>query len=160
MVTTFLSSPLLIQVILPFVILFAVVYAILQKTKTLGDNKTLNIVVSLALALIAVSFASPTNIITKIIPLFAIAIIVVLVLTMIFAFSEGKEKFEMNKGIKYAIWGTTGFAIIVVILWASGIWTYLTEKTNSELLWNIIFFVIIAAVIGIVAAGSGGEKKK
>ena len=161
MVTTFLSSPLLIQVILPFVILFTVVYSILQKTKILGDNKTLNLVIALALSLISVSFANPTNIITKIIPIFAIAIVSVLVLLIVFAFAEGKEKFELSNGVKYAIWGAVGFAILATILWASGIWTYITNKSNSELLWNIVFFIVIAAVIGVAAAGgSGGDKKK
>ena len=80
---------------------------------------------------------------------------------IVFAFADGKEKFELNSGVKYAIWGAAGFAILATLLWASGIWTYITNKSNSELLWNIIFFVIIAAVIGVAAAGgSGGDKKK
>ncbi|MEK6919181.1 MAG: hypothetical protein AABW73_04025 [Nanoarchaeota archaeon] len=163
MVTTFFSSPFLVQVLLPFVILFLVIYAILQKTKILsGDNKTLNVVISLALSIIAVSFAYPTDIITRIIPLFAVTIVIVLVLMIIFAFAEGKDKFELNNGIKYAIWGIAGFAILAMVIWASGIWTYLTNKTHSNLLWNIIFFIIIIAVIIVASIGgsSGGDKKK
>jgi hypothetical protein len=161
MVTTFLSSPFVMQIILPFIILFLVIYAVLQKSKILGgDNKLLNIAVSLAMALIAVSFASPINVITSIIPVFAIAIVSLLVLMIVFAFADGKDKFELNNGIKYAVWGAVGFAVVAMVIWSSGIWTIITKKTNTELLWNIIFFVIIAAVVAIAASGSGGEKKK
>lgn len=161
MVETFLSSTFVTQIILPFIILFLVVYAILQKTKILGgDNKLLNIVLSLALALISVSFAHPTQVITRIIPVFGVAVVSVLLLLIVFAFSEGKDKLELNSGVKYAIWGIVGFAILATLLWASGIWAYITSKSNTNLFWNVLFFIIIAAVIGIAAAGSGGKKEK
>ena len=55
---TILSSQLFVEVILPFLLVFAVVFAILQKTKILGEGKKqIDAIVSLVIGLIVIAFS-------------------------------------------------------------------------------------------------------
>jgi hypothetical protein len=151
-ITTVLSYPFVTGVILPFVLIFAVLFAILQKTKLLGgENKGIDLIVSAALSLIAVSFASPAIVFSKIIPFFAVAVIVIFMLLLIFSFSEGKDKLELSKGMKNGIIGAFIVVMAIVLIRASGLWAWL-KNTSPSLLWNIIFLIVIAAVITIMLA--------
>ena len=50
MVQTILSSPLVVEVLLPFLLVFTLVFAVLDRTKLLGEGKRqINAIISLAM---------------------------------------------------------------------------------------------------------------
>ena len=69
MVLTILQSPIFMEVLLPFILVFTVVFAVLQKTKVLGEAKSqVDALVALSVGLITVAFGYATGIIVNLIP--------------------------------------------------------------------------------------------
>jgi len=168
MATTFLDYPIISQIILPFILVFAVLFAALQKSKILGDDrKNIDIIVSLVLTLITISFAYSSDIISQVIPVFSIGMIVVLVVLVIMAFSDGSPNYKLPNAVKWGIGIIFGISMIAVLVLTTGLWDYLKgdafSNGTSSILSNVIFAIIIAGVIAVAAAAggkSGGDKKK
>ena len=173
MASTILSSPIFGEVILPFILIFVVVFAILQKTKILGEGKKqIDSIVSLVVALIAVSFGWATGVIVKLMPFLAVAVVIILILLILMGFIHGEDKaYEMPKGLKIGVGVAAGVALIVAILWATGSLEYIWENLfgtgteNNAILSNVIFIIVIIAVIVIALtttknSGDGEGKKK
>lgn len=162
MVQTFLSSSLIIELLLPFILLWAVIFAVLQKTKILGENKGLDLIVAIVISLIAVSFTNPTKLLTGVVPVFAVAAISVLALLIIFAFSSGEKDYKLPDGVKWGVGILFALVLIGALVYSSGAWDYLTKNTaggKSSLVANVIFIIIIGGVIAAAAAtGKGGKK--
>ena len=68
MVETFFTNPLFVETILPLLLVFVLVFAVLQKTKILGEGKRqIDAIVALVVAMIFVAFGQATNIVVKMI---------------------------------------------------------------------------------------------
>ena len=165
---TILTSPLFIEMILPFVLVFTVVFAILQKSKLLGDGKKqIDAIVSLVIALIVVSFANATGIIISLMPFLAVAVVVILVFLILYSMGfQGEDKFELSKGIRIALGIVVLIAVVIAVMIATGAWDYLKNEwlfgdTGSSVVVNGIFIIIvIAAIVVAVSGGKGKDKKK
>ena len=87
---TILSHPLFIETILPFLLIFTIVFAVLQKSKIFGDGKKqIDAIVALVFGLLAIAFAQATGIIIQLIPFLAVSLVIILVF-MILVGSFGK----------------------------------------------------------------------
>jgi len=150
---TILSSSLFRDLILPFLLVFAVVFAILEKSKILGEEKRqVNAIVSLVIALVTVTFASAVNIITSLIPFLAVSVVIILVFMVLLAFvASGKEGLQMPAWLKVTLGIIISIAVIIAVLIATGVfgdlYNYLTGKNQSAIASNIIFIVIIVAAV-------------
>jgi hypothetical protein len=72
----FFLYPIFREAILPFILVFTLVFAILQKTKLLGDGKKqIDAIVSLVIGLILISFSYAVGILTILIPFLVISVI-------------------------------------------------------------------------------------
>lgn len=162
---TILSSGLFRDLILPFLLVFAVVFAILEKSKILGEDKRqVNAIVSLVIALVTITFASAVNIINNLIPFLAVAVVIILVFMILLAFvASGKEGLQLHTGIKVTLGIIIALAVIIAILFATGTWDtvydYVAGKSQSStIVTNVIFIIIaIGAVIWVLLTG---KKKK
>ena len=92
-----------------FLIIFIVIYAVLLKTKILGDNKWVSLFTSLLVASIFISIGGARQYVQTIIPWFAILILSLVFLLMITGI-VGKPAESFNKGISLA------FIILFVIV--------------------------------------------
>jgi hypothetical protein len=152
---TLLNIPLVQEILLPFLFLFVVFFAILEKTKILGDDKKqIDALVSLALALIVVAFAYPVGVITKLILYFSVTVVVILVFMLLYGFvSSGKEGFTSPTWMKWVFGILIGISIVAALLWATGIWSDVlffleADPRASGIVSNAIF--IIAIVVAMV----------
>ncbi len=158
---TILSHPIFVETILPFLLIFTLVFAILQKSKFLGDGKRqLDAIIALAIALIVISFAQAVGIILQLIPFLAVSIVVLLVLFLLLG-SFWKDSIPKGYQTFLAIIATT--AVAIAITYFTGAWEWLldviTGKTgDSEIVSNVLFVIIIAAAIATVVL-KGKEKK-
>jgi len=159
---TILQSRLFVEVILPFLLVFAVVFAILQKTKILGDGKKqIDAIVALVIGLLAVSFASYVGVIIQLMAFLSVALVIILVFMLLFGSMFDPGKFEMAKGLKITFGIIIAIAVIIAILIYTGAWDYLRAAvwgTGSGWLSNIIFVVLIIAAIAAVLVGKGEKK--
>lgn len=136
-----LMHPFLTNVILPFLLVFVVIFAILEKTKLLGEGKrNANLLVALVIGILFISVQKVVGFTITIIPVVAVLIMILLCFYLVFGFIGIHE----IKGLQIALGIIFGGAFIVIILWASGLLSKITGGMTS----NIISIVTLVAVIG------------
>ena len=161
---TILSSPIFIEVILPFLLIFAVAFAVLQKTSILGkDKKQIDAIVALVIGLIFVAFGQAVGFVINLIPIFAVSVVVLLVFMLIYGMAFQPGEFKLPGAVKGVVGALAAIVVVVAVLIFTGWWDYLAELflfgEDSGLLTNVIFFAVIIAAILIVVL-PGGKKKK
>jgi hypothetical protein len=136
------------QGVLPFLLVFVLVFAVLQKTKILGDGKKqIDALVALAVALILIGTKTPRDYIVQMMPWLAVALIVLLVFFLIYGFADSdKEKgLVMEKWMKNSLlWIAIGFVALLVFT-ITGQW----EKVNGWIQSGLIGNALIVVAIGI-----------
>lgn len=163
---TILASDFAFQIVYPFLLIFVLLFAILQKSKILGEGKSqIDAMVSLVIALIVVSVGWATDIITKMMPFLAVTVVVLLIFLIIFGFvASGKDGFEIPNNIKIGTGILAAIVVIVALLVATGQWdkvysSFLEGGKLSNVWSNIILLLIVIAAMAVVLF-SGRKKKK
>ncbi|MBU0907796.1 MAG: hypothetical protein KKD18_00840 [Nanoarchaeota archaeon] len=159
---TILSHPIFVETILPFLLVFTIVFAILQKSKVLGDGKKqIDAIVSLAIALIVISFAQAVGIILQLIPFLAVSLVILLVLFILLG-SFWKID-DAPKGFQYLLVAVITVAVAIAVMYFTNAWQWLLDLLyggigESELLTNAIFIIVIAAaVVAVVWQTKSGK---
>jgi len=161
---TILQSTLFINLILPFLLIFAVVFAVLQKTKILGDGKKqVDAIVALVIGLMVVAFAQAVDIIVFLMPVLGVSIVAVLVFLLLFGFVFKEGEFKVHNGIKWVVGILAAIVVGVTLLVLTGWWDFLIEfvfyeDTGSTVVTNVVFIVIIIVAVAVIYWG-GGKKK-
>ncbi|HLA23089.1 MAG TPA: hypothetical protein VJZ93_00980 [Candidatus Nanoarchaeia archaeon] len=143
--------------ILPFLLIFAIVFAILEKTKVFGDDKKqTNAIVSIVIGLIFVGFAYPKDVVQNMILFLTVALIVSFVVILLWGFVSGgdlEKDFLPNNGIKAAVAIFVLIAVAIAVIWATGFQEgaldFLFGQSWSNEFWTNALF-IGAVVIAIV----------
>ncbi|MDO8517476.1 MAG: hypothetical protein Q7S33_05120 [Nanoarchaeota archaeon] len=136
--------------VIPFLLIFALVFGILTKSNIMGENKSVNAIIALSIGLLALQFDLVSTFFGTIFPRFAVGLSIFLVLILLaglFYSGEGKQK-----GAFFAI----GIIIaIAVILWSLANWdtytgNYMIGSWVYENFWTVIIGIIVVG--GIAAA--------
>lgn len=164
---TILSHPLFVETILPFLLVFTLVFAILQKSKILGDGKKqIDAIVGLVVGLLVISFGQAIGIIIQMTQFLSIALVVILVLMLLLgSFSEPGKFFEhFPKAVKTWLTVAVVIATVIAVMVITGGWQYLFDlyfvTEGTGLLVNIVFIAIVVGAIVAVLWGSGKEGKQ
>ncbi len=160
------ESVLLQNYILPFLLVFVLVFAILQKSKILGDGKTqIDALISLTIALILIAFPQPRDIVSGLMPWLAVGLAVLLVFFLLYGFVAGDLKTSMPKGLKITFGILAGLFVIGVVSYVSGFWDILSSwfsgvNSSGEIVTTIVVLLIIAGVftIALATGNKGGDK--
>lgn len=125
------------DIIFPFILVFALVYALLQKTKVIGETIAVNAIIAGATAFLVLLSENALEIIKFIIPWFAVAVIFFVLLLLIFYVFGAKEAdiFSAMKADKAIIWVILGVAIVIIMagfghVLGQSIGPYLDEQGN------------------------------
>lgn len=152
------------DLILPFLLVFTLVFAVLEKSKILGEGKKqINAIISLVIGIIFVSYSYATGIIVKLMPFLAVCLVILFVFMLLWGFiSEKKEGAVLNKGLKITLGIIFGIALIIAILVVTGAWdpiyAFVSTGQYSGTIWmNLLFLAIIGGAIAIVV--SSGKKE-
>jgi len=163
------------DVILPFLLIFAVVFAILQKTKLLGDNKAnLDAIVAFVIGLLVVAATKVVAVINNTLPQIMLLVVVGLsFLLMIGIFADPKRSFfdDLSGGFKIGLMIFMTVAVILIFLaniktsgeesWLEYAWNYLMDYWSGAVVGSIVMFiVVIAAIWLIVGGGKTREERK
>lgn len=161
---TILSHPFFVEQVLPFLLVFTLVFAILDKSKILGEGKRqINAIIAFVIGLILIAFPFPRSIIVNLMPLLAVLAVVFLVFMILYGFVSGKE-LKGEKWMKITFGILVGLALIIALLLFTGYWNVvvaaLTGGQGKEIATNIFFIAVIIAAVAIVLAtgkkGAGG----
>ncbi len=149
--------------LVPFFLIFTIVFAVLERAKVLGDRKNFNVIVALAIGLIVViphvmgtypPGSDVVDIINSAIPNVSVIIIaIILFLVLIGTFGV---KMPLGEGVY--IFALLSLAAIVYIFgnaagWWSGIPSWLDGDTQALLLIILVFGIVIWFITG---GGGGG----
>lgn len=134
-----------------FIFALIIIYAILAKTKILGDSKAINALIAIIVAIIFSLFASSTEYIRQITPWFVILILAMFFVLLIIGFSGQKIDAIMKPGF---VWVFIAILALIFIIVAISVF----PDTFSNF-WNNIrdFFIhntkAAGAVVLLVIAG-------
>lgn len=163
---TILSHPIFVETILPFLLVFTVVFAILQKSKILGeDKKQVDALVALVVGIILISFGQATGIILQMTVFLAVGLVILLVLMLLLgSFAKEGDFFKdvLTKPVRIILIVLVSIAVIAAAVYTTGFWQYLYDwvyiGTESTTFLNVLFVVIIAAAVVAVILGSKKDK--
>lgn len=151
---------------LPFLLAFFIVFAILEKTKLLGEKKPqINAIIAFAVGLIFVGVAYPTTVVNNMILFLTVAIVVVFVVLLLWSFLGGGDvKLPEGKGFRVILFIVLLIVVLVALLWATG-WSagFLeffsgSNWAGNNALWsNILFIIVIAVALAVVLKSAGGK---
>jgi len=150
--------------ILPFLLVFTLIFAILDRTKILGEGKRqINAIVALVVGLFLISFSYARQIVVNLMPVLAVAAVVLLVFMLLTGWVRGESK--MEKPLQYTLMVIIALVVIVGIIWAAGLGNNIisllsTNVGGAEIWINALFIIVVIAAIVAVLWGGGKEKKE
>ncbi|UZE93805.1 MAG: hypothetical protein IB618_03495 [Candidatus Pacearchaeota archaeon] len=152
------AHPFFTNIILPFLLVFVVIYAILEKTTVLGkDKRYANLIVAFVIGFMFIGAQALVGFTIKLLPLIAVMIIILLGYFLVFGFI-GIEK---SKGMQIALGILFGIAILAAVFWAAGVFEMITPSTWSpDTIAIIVFLVIFGGAIALVLATAPKPKPK
>lgn len=159
-----------IEILLIFLLIFVIVYAVLQKTKILGEGKkNLNVVVALIVGLLVVvpsvtgrfpPNADPVKIISEALPsvsIVLVAIIFLLILIGVF----GQEQVFLGMAMPGWVAFFSLITIVIIFGGAAGWWSgYLGQNLEYIFGTESIAIVIMLLAFGLVIAWITSEPKQ
>ena len=161
----FLLSSLFTDYVLPFILVFTLIFAILQKTQLLGeDKKQINSMIGLVVGLILISFPFARDIVVQLMPFLAVSAVILLVFMLLYGFIVGKKDGDvLHKGVKIALGIILGLALVTALLFITGYWDPIYDlmfggDESSQIWINILLVIVIAGAIASVVASK--DKKE
>jgi len=153
-----------VRIVYPFLLVFTLIFAILEKSRILGENKKqIDALIALSIGLIVVAFSWATNIISNLMPFLAISVVVILVFVILYGFvASGKEGLEMPKNLKIGFGVLAGIVTIIALIVATGQWNYVINSlfVSGEPTGLASNILIIAIIIGALVVVLFTGKKK
>ncbi len=142
------------QVILPFVLVFTLIFALLEKSKILGEGKRqINSIISLVMGLILVGVPLAANIIRQVVPVIAVFSVIILLFMLILGFVGATKDGSVYKPLQVAIGIIGAVVLIIAILWSAGwlstLFTWAKEPASGVIWQSVIFLIIIISVIAV-----------
>ena len=132
--------------VIPFLLIFAIIFAILDKTRILGPNRAIAAIIGIAVGLLALQFDIVSTFFANIFPKFGVGIAVFLVLVILIGFFTKEE--DVNKNMGWIGW-VLG---ILIVIWAISNWSF-WGLANYPIFWQIQqYFGWILVIAGIVLA--------
>ena len=158
MAQLFFISPIFTGYLLPFALVFSLIFAILQKTKLLGDGKKqIDAIVSLVVALILIATPFARDIVVSLMPFLAVWAVILLVFMLLYGFVSGKKEGDvLAKGWKYAFYFLLAISLVVFLLMVSGYWPVLwnfmfrSGSGNALLINGLLLAIIVGAIVAVI----------
>ena len=138
--------------VLPFLMIFALVYGLLSKSKLLGENRGVHATLALVIGLLALQFDYVSNFFATIFPYAGIGISVLLVALILMGVLTDDEK-----SAKWVFFGIGALIFVVVLLYTIYNFRWLGGYAEEDwIVWIILVLIVVGAVLGVVL---GGKKR-
>ena len=113
---------------LPFILIFVICFALLEKSKLLGEGVSrVDALVSLAVGFLAVSLPYSRDVIVELMPWLGVGIASLFVFFVLYSFIAGDKMME-ELWIKYILLGLVSVFSIGVIFYVTGFWDLISSK--------------------------------
>lgn len=139
-----LSEMGLFTYILPILLIFALVFGILTKLKLFEENKSINAIIAISVALMSIQFNFVSVFFSELFPRMGVGLSIILALIILLGL------FIPDKGwVTYTIFGVSGIIFLIVLIktssavgWSSGYWW----SSNWEYITVAIFILVLFAL--------------
>jgi hypothetical protein len=156
-----LGGVILTEWVLPFLLVFVIIFAILQRSQLLADaNPQINVLVSFSVAILSIMVPYSREVIVNIMPWLGVAIVCIFVILLLMAFTGGKEILA-NSWVKYGMLILATLFSIFVVLNVTGLWDILKDNISfltGDFVLNAVFVVVILVLMYWVFASSKGSQ--
>ncbi len=150
------------EMLLPFLLVFVVVFAILQKSKILGEGKAqIDSMVAMVIGLLLIGVRQPREIIVNLMPWMAVGVAVILVFLILYGLVAG----DLSKApdwMKITFGILAGLFTIGVVVYVTGFYHVLENwfsEGTSDVWTNVIMIVLVVGAM-VVAVATGKKSKK
>lgn len=150
---TILQNSLVRDFLLPFFLIWIIVFAILQKSKLLGEGRTqIDAIVSAVIGLIFIGVIGPKEFVGNMVIFLSVAMVIIFVILLLWGFATGGDFSRpiSSKGMKWFFGILIGLSVIAAALYFTGYSNsfsdFLYSQNWSSEFWSSFFFVIIVAV--------------
>jgi len=161
-----------VDVLLPFLLIFTVIFAVLEKTKILGEGKkNMNVGIAFIFALLVVvphvtgNFPAgydPVAIINAALPSVSLVVVAIIALMILIGVFAGDK---LVFGMTSAGWiGLFSLIAIVFIFgsaagwWQTGLLQWLENIFGSDIVAIVVMLLVFGIIIAFVTGGGEGEK--
>ena len=146
------TQPLFTHFILPFLLIFTVVFAILEKSQILGkDKRQINAIVAFVFGLLSIGIPALMGVISKIIPIISVIIVIFLAWMLVFGFIGGTKEGILPPGLQTTFGIILTIAMLATVAWATGALDFIkVQPWAGTALTTGIVVVFIIAVVAIV----------
>lgn len=143
------TQPFITNIILPFLLVFVVVFAILEKTNLLGEGKRYaNLIVGIIIGFLFVGVQAFVGFTIKLIPLVTVFLIILLMYFLIFGFIGIHEL----RGLRIALGIVFGLALVFSALWAAGLLAIWTSVYKADFIGIVTLIVVLGGAVGLIMA--------
>ena len=162
-----LQASLFTDFLYPFLLMFFIMYALLQKSKLLGEEQSqINAFVSLVVSLIFVAVVFPVMVVNNLILFMTVGVVVIFVGFVLWGFINNGD-ISLNSKVQKGLAVLTFVAVIVAVLWATGafpgVWNALEVffdwafSSGTEGFWTnfLIVVLVVAAVAAVLRVKKG-----
>ena len=158
------------EVIIPFILIFTILYAVLQRVKIFGaDSRKYNIIISLSIAVISIIPHSTglyqqfdiVQVINTSLPQIGLIIVAIVMLMILLGLVAGKDP-SMNS-VLLGFAGLVGVVLLVVVFWRaifpfqSPIWLSFLDDPNMQAL--LIVFAVFGLIVWFVTKNPENDGK-
>lgn len=172
MASNILQAEVLTDFLYPFLLVFFIVFALLEKIQVFGDNKKqVHAMIAFVIGLMFVAAVDTQLLVGNLVLFLAVGVVLVFVILLLWGFLIGDTpKFNSGDGkgpIKWIVGIIVILAVVIFLFIVTGVheevYDFFFDSSWSGDVWtNIIFVVIIAAALAIVIKGgkaAGGDGK-
>ena len=142
------------EYLLPFLLIFAIVYGVLEASKILSGNKAINGIVAVVIGLLTLRVTYVQLFFTELFPRFGVALAVLLVLLILTGLFISKEYLKVMMWVYIAVGTVIG---LVVIASSFGAFGFGANWYESELAMWIISAVLLGGLFIAIFVGKGGK---
>jgi hypothetical protein len=140
--------------VLPFLIIFAIVFGILQAINLFKDNRAVNAIIALSVGLLSLQFDFVPVFFSEVFPRLGVGLAVILVIIILIGLFLPKAEW-----VYYVLFAIGAITAIVVLLntsgylgWGAGYWLY-----DNWLVLTLIAFAILVVVLLTVPKKEGNN---
>lgn len=143
--------------LLPFLLIFAIVFGILTTTNILGKNKGVHIIIAFVVALLALRLDFVPRFFAEIFPRLGVGLAVILALVILIGLFVPQDE------MRYWLYGLGAIAFVIAIVVVSQSFEgfgWFSSGFNSDYVGWIIGAVLVIGLIIAVANATGEDVKK
>ena len=133
--------------LLPFLLIFALVYGILSWTRFMGDNKPVYIIIALVIGLMSLRYQGfLSSFMSELFPQLGIGLSVLLtVLILVGLFIASDERRYWGYGL-----GAIGVIIAIVVIYNSfDVFGYVGGYSSNVIAYIVLFVIIVAVIVAV-----------